>query len=285
MLRLLATLLLLGMCAATAAADIETGDPALDAAFAKLLDRDFDTKSEGVTALAASGHPQTAELLGGLLDGELRYLKKEKRLVWIQERDGESHAIDVLDGTDYGKQSKRKFKKLALNNAMRSQLRGLLAELELSDPDPAVRLAAVNSMFDSIEFEQAEVFARLLQKEPDRQVAAALDSVRAGERPAFELAGHRIGSGRRVKLELPIARLMSGTPVALPVLAAEMQQLRRQGHPRTAERGEVLREDHRHAQEEELPGARSGESPLGPLLGRQGGRVDEHHAQQLGGRR
>ena len=32
-----------------AAANIETGDPALDAAFAQLLDRDFDTKAEGVT--------------------------------------------------------------------------------------------------------------------------------------------------------------------------------------------------------------------------------------------
>jgi urea transport system permease protein len=179
MLRLLATLLLLGLSAAPAAADIETGDPALDAAFAQLLDRDFDTKAEGVTALAASGHPQTAELLRGLLDGELRYLKKQKRLVWKQERDGERHAIDALNGADYGKQSKRKFKKLALNNAMRSQLRGLLAELELSDPDPAVRLAAVNSMFDDIEFEQAGVFARLLQKETDPQVAAALDSALA----------------------------------------------------------------------------------------------------------
>ena len=51
---------------------------------------------------------------------------------------------------DYGKQSKRKFKKLPLNNAMRSQLRGLLAELALSDPDPALRLAAVNSMLEAL---------------------------------------------------------------------------------------------------------------------------------------
>ena len=70
--------------------------------------------------------PRSQQVDWQLLDGELRYLKKEKRLVWIQERDGESHAIDVLDGTDYGKQSKRKFKKLALNTAISSQLRGLL---------------------------------------------------------------------------------------------------------------------------------------------------------------
>ena len=34
----------------------------------------------------------------------------------------------------------------------------------------------------------------------------------------IEIAGQEIDPGRRAKLELPIARLMSGTPVALPVL-------------------------------------------------------------------
>ncbi len=41
---------------------------------------------------------------------------------------------------------------------------------------------------------------------------------RARRRPPFQLAEHRIPAGRRGTLELPIARLMSGTPVALPVL-------------------------------------------------------------------
>ena len=37
-------------------------------------------------------------------------------------------------------------------------------------------------------------------------------------RPAFSIAGNSIPAGKVVKLELPIARLMSGTPVALPVV-------------------------------------------------------------------
>lgn len=37
-------------------------------------------------------------------------------------------------------------------------------------------------------------------------------------RPPFTIADQTITAGRRGKLELPIARLMSGTPVALPVL-------------------------------------------------------------------
>lgn len=37
-------------------------------------------------------------------------------------------------------------------------------------------------------------------------------------RASFEIAGHSVRAGRRTQLEIPIARLMSGTPVALPVL-------------------------------------------------------------------
>ena len=43
-------------------------------------------------------------------------------------------------------------------------------------------------------------------------------TAKARRRPAFNLAGHSITAGRKAQFELPIARLMSGTPVALPVL-------------------------------------------------------------------
>jgi predicted deacylase len=37
-------------------------------------------------------------------------------------------------------------------------------------------------------------------------------------RPPFRIADHDVRAGRRAQIELPIARLMSGTPVALPVI-------------------------------------------------------------------
>ena len=37
-------------------------------------------------------------------------------------------------------------------------------------------------------------------------------------RPPFLIGGIEVPAGRKAKLELPIARLMSGTPVALPVV-------------------------------------------------------------------
>jgi predicted deacylase len=37
-------------------------------------------------------------------------------------------------------------------------------------------------------------------------------------RPAFDLAGRKVAAGKRMRIELPIANLMSGTPVALPLI-------------------------------------------------------------------
>jgi urea transport system permease protein len=131
MLRLFVTMLLLCLLIPVHAATIETGDDALDAAFAQLLERDFAVKAQGVDAVANSGHAKSTALLRGLLEGDLRYLSKERRLVWMEQRDGERVAIDVLNGNELGTFGSRSFKKFAINNAMRRQTRALLAMLDL----------------------------------------------------------------------------------------------------------------------------------------------------------
>jgi len=176
MLRTLVTTLLLCLSLPLLAAEIETGDAALDAAFAQILDRDFEVKGQGVAALAASGHPKAVELLRGLGEGELRYLKENSRLVWMREQAGETVAIDVLTGEDHGSYNKRKFKKLAINNAMRNQIDALLAGLELGSADPAVRLAAVNAMLENTDPGHAALFARLLETEQDAAVREAMQA-------------------------------------------------------------------------------------------------------------
>ena len=176
MLRLLVTLLMLCLSSATLAAEIETGDATLDGAFEQLLDRNFEVKAQGITTLAASGHPKTDALLRGIFDGELRYLSDNQRLVWVQTRADGDHAIDALSGEDYGVYTSRKFKKFALNNAMRGQIRTLLATAELSNPDPSVRLSAVKSMLDTVQLSDAEQFSKLLEKETDPEVRKALGS-------------------------------------------------------------------------------------------------------------
>lgn len=170
MLRSVLAALLLCLLSPAFAAEIQTGNEALDGAFEQILNRDFSVKEGGVAALGKSGHEKVPDLLRGLLNGDLRYLNSNNRLVWMKSAGGETVAVDALSDEDYGKTSKRKFKRFVINNAMRGQIRSVLAELGLSNPDPAMRLRAVKEMLSNSEPEQAALFERLLKTEEDEAV-------------------------------------------------------------------------------------------------------------------
>lgn len=48
--------------------------------------------------------------------------------------------------------------------------------------------------------------------------ASTAGKPRTPSRPRFEIAGHQVTAGKRMRMELPIGNLMSGTPVALPLI-------------------------------------------------------------------
>jgi len=172
--RILAALAWLALAATAGAAEIETGDPTLDAAFAQILDRDFDVKLRGVDAIADSGHPRTGELLRGLLDGDLRRNSATNRLVFARE-DGSDFALtDALTGESLGTEKKRKVKRLPINNLMRGRIQTLLAGLDLRSPDPGVRLGAVQAMLDNPDPANTALLRDRIDAETDPAVKAAM---------------------------------------------------------------------------------------------------------------
>jgi len=54
-------------------------------------------------------------------------------------------------------------------------------------------------------------------KKSTAKKAAAKKAARPSRAP-FEIAGHKVTAGKRMRMELPIGNLMSGTPVALPLI-------------------------------------------------------------------
>jgi urea transport system permease protein len=115
--RLLSVALLafLGLFSSVHGAEVDTGDPELDAAFDQILSRDFGVKEQGIEALSRSRHPKAGELLRGILDGTLRFHKKTKRLVWATEQGGDFLITDALSGEHLGTEKKRKVKKIPIN--------------------------------------------------------------------------------------------------------------------------------------------------------------------------
>lgn len=176
MFRPLLSLLLLCVMTATSASalaarvEVNTGHATLDAVFTTLLGRDFDAKLAAIEQLGVSGHPRAAALLRGILEGDLRINKDDGRLTFFIERDAGYLARDALTDTELGQLNKRKLGKFAINNTIRGTIRGLLATMELSDPDPQVRLVAIQAMLTSPQPEHEQILTARLAAEPDNQI-------------------------------------------------------------------------------------------------------------------
>ncbi|MGE0484202.1 MAG: urea ABC transporter permease subunit UrtB [Gammaproteobacteria bacterium] len=169
-------LLALVLCAPCVA---PADDASLAAALVGLDSRSFDDKAQAVEAIAATRDPRAAGLLQALLDGRLMRAKADDRFVLAVDADGGYAITDALSGAALGTIGKRKLGRLSLNNALRTRLRGLIAEAALDNPDAAIRRAAVEAMAGHLDTDSREALLRLREAEPDARVRTALDTALA----------------------------------------------------------------------------------------------------------
>ena len=146
-----------------------------ESALQLLQEKSYDTKSEAITKIVASGHPEAHAVLAAMLEGDLFTRKKEKDLVIAVKEGREQRITAVLTGENLGLVKKRSLKKVSVNNQLRGQLRSALALLNLDNPDPGERLTAVGEMLDSIDAESAALLRDALAKESDADVREAME--------------------------------------------------------------------------------------------------------------
>ncbi|MES9844117.1 MAG: urea ABC transporter permease subunit UrtB [Candidatus Sedimenticola sp. 6PFRAG5] len=155
---------------------VETSGP-LNEAIELLKSKKFSDKSKAVDLLATDAGQHAVEILNALLGSKVYYVKKDKRVVTVTKQ-GSSYAIaDAITNEAIGTVSKRKVKKVSLNNKLRSQIRAALAVMDLHSPDPEKRLAAVNQMLDRPSAEYAALISPLLIGETDTDVREAMEIV------------------------------------------------------------------------------------------------------------
>ena len=89
---------------------------------------------------------QVLKLLQAMLKGKLYYKKSDKQVVYTNKTDNKYFIADVVSNEKLGQISKRKLKKITVNNKLRRQLRAFIAQLSLENKNPKVRLAAIQEM-------------------------------------------------------------------------------------------------------------------------------------------
>lgn len=146
---------------------------------------EFDTLVKALTQGSLPKRAQTAKKLGQLDDprviniitalqqGNLYAEKSSDPLVAISDNAG--NFLNAISGEKIPADSAESLKRVPINNTMRSQLRTLLAGLNLNDKKPAVRLNAVNRMIaDGVDEDVIALLQERQKTEPDEDVRNAI---------------------------------------------------------------------------------------------------------------
>ena len=168
MLRLLPLLLLFVMSFNASAAVSETQQSALPALVEQLPNTKLNKMALLIEQIAATSTPQVSNILQPLMDGDLYYLKANKRVVSVFKNQQKQYELtDVLTAEVLPAVSKSAIKKVRTNNRLRGQIRDLLANLDLSNVDADTRIAALKQLLDNPNQAGLSTVNKLIKSEKD----------------------------------------------------------------------------------------------------------------------
>ena len=137
----------------------------------QLSQRNFNHKVAAINWLvshADSSSEQTKALLNALLAGQVFYHKKQRQLFLITDYAVGQKALRITHVSQHRPHvlligNKRDYKKVALNNKLRSRIRLGMAQLDLNASDSELRKQAIISLMDNIDNDiQTALAARFL---------------------------------------------------------------------------------------------------------------------------
>jgi len=161
----------------------------LSATVQALIKASYKQKAGIIDSIAAIDDDKKIFILQSLLDNQLYYQKKNnvdednKRLLIVDlsllKKKHENAMLDAFTGEIVSDLSKRKVKKIGVNNALRRNIRSHISLIQISHADSSVRIAAAQNLLkDSSSIDLSFVEIRLkIEKNP--QVVDILETVRA----------------------------------------------------------------------------------------------------------
>lgn len=151
--------------------------PDFAALLGKLPSAEFDEKEKIINDLALTEDERVRPVLQALLQGSLFYIKEDEQVVFAEKNASEYAIVSALENKKLGNVSKRKVKKITVNNSIRGQLRSLIAQLSLSNKNPQVRLSAIREMMGDVTADEAAEIRQKMASEPNSDVKSAMQTL------------------------------------------------------------------------------------------------------------
>ena len=154
----------------TVAAD--TAQVTFDTLVKDLTQGSLPKRAQTAKKLAQLDDSRVASIIAALQQGLLYATKSSDPLVAIADKSG--NFVNALSGEKIADDTSA-LKRVPINNTMRSQLRTVLAALNLNDKNPAIRLNAVNRMIaDGVDADIIALLETRQKTEPDDDVRTAI---------------------------------------------------------------------------------------------------------------
>jgi len=140
---------------------------------------DFSETGAVVQELTATGDPAVERPLAALADGNL-YVRTADSMVFVgKEGDENVQLFDPLSGGAAGEASPDDLTQVSVNNTLRRTIRDALGTLTLGSKDPAVRIAAADTMFKTPDAANIGPLDTAIANESMASVKALLEQARA----------------------------------------------------------------------------------------------------------
>jgi len=143
----------------------------------KFKEKEMAIEAVMQTAKTKEDSVRVLNLLQVLLAGKLYYKKNDKTIVIVNKVDGDYLITDVISNQKLGMISKRKIKKITVNNKLRRKLRSYISQLSLENDDPAVRLSAIQNMMGAATAKHAKDIRKKLLIEKNSSVKEAMQTL------------------------------------------------------------------------------------------------------------
>jgi urea transport system permease protein len=201
---------------------------------AALPQADFSTRTQIVARIVELKPPHARELFAAWLDNRLESRQSDGKLFLVEAHDEFLDLTDPLTLQAAGSGKAEDFEQVRNNNALRKTLKVAIAEYDLADPDPRVRIAAVKQMRRDLDEETEAVLRQQLAVEKDRGVQRQINvdlalSALVDTDPAKRLAAVQALDGENApdvyNALLPLARDAGADP-DVAVRAAALQAVK-----------------------------------------------------------
>lgn len=184
---------------------------------ANLTKTKLSKASKVIDALAEVDDQRVLPIFESMLDGQLYYRKSDRRIFTLTEdkkSEGFYSAVEVLSGDEANQVEKSAFRKIKINNRIRTQLRKYIAIKTLFSEDPKLRLSAVDNMLSSLNDENISLIAQAREKETNKGILKKMD---------LALTVAQLDSGESSKVKQAISDLSGEMD---PVVRNRLQQFR-----------------------------------------------------------